>query len=150
MISIKSAKPINLKCKEPGYAEFPDLLFGIANDIIYFDATSYLQKKARSLTEADFLKQYEHQIRAIQSTYEMKDSDVCKLNTDGHLLIESNFAHLFISFVEPGYLAHMCGLMQEILTNGFAISDTYLIHIMRERWSPDTIKKVIDENGPET
>ena len=150
MISIKSAKPINLKCKEPGYAEFPDLLFGITNDSVYFDATSYLQKKARSLTEADFLKQYEHQIRAIQSTYEMKDSDVCKLNTDGHLLIESSFAHLFISFVEPGYLAHMCARMQELLINGFSLSDTYIARTVRERLSPDTIKRVIDDNGPET
>ena len=150
MISIKSAKPINLKCTEPGFAEFPDLLFGTTNDGVYFDATSYLQKKARPLTEADFLKQYEHQIRAIQNTYEMKDSDVCKLNTDGHLLIESSFAHLLISFVEPDFLAFVGERIQELLTNGFCVSDTYLAEMMVERFTPEIVKKVFEDNGSET
>ena len=147
MIPIRSAKPINIKCTEPGFVEFPDLLFGATNDSVYFDATDYLQKKARSFTETDFLKQYEHQIRAIQSAYKMEDKDVCKLDMDGHLLIESNFVHLFISFVEPNYLAYMCDRMQELMVSGFSVSDTYLEESARIRIMPEILKMVDKNNG---
>lgn len=146
MLHIKSAKPINLKCKEQGIAEFPDMLFGNTSEGIYFDASAYLQTKAPSLTVPDFFQQYDHQIMSLMKTYDIKDSDVCKINNDGHFLIDSNFVYLFISFVEPDFLAYMCDRIHELFTDGFCISDTYILRAATNRLTPEILNTIRD-NG---
>lgn len=142
MLNIKSASPIKLTCKELGLAEFPDLLFGNTSDSTYFDATDYLQKKDPTLTVPDFLKQYENQILSLMQTYNMKDSDVCKINSAGHFLIESNFVYLFISFVEQDFLAYMCERIHELFTDGFCVSDTYILKAADSRLTPEILNTI--------
>lgn len=142
MLNIKSASPIKLTCKELGLAEFPDLLFGNTSDSTYFDATDYLQKKDPTLTVPDFLKQYENQILSLMQTHDMKDSDVCKINSAGHFLIESNFVYLFISFVEQDFLAYMCERIHELFTDGFCVSDTYILKAADSRLTPEILNTI--------
>ena len=102
-----SGKPINTKCNEQAFPEFPDLLFGATTDNgSVFDATSYLQNN--SLTVDDFLQTCGFQIQALIKSYELDENKCLFINTDGHILIDGSLVYLFLSFVEPDFLAYMC------------------------------------------
>ena len=143
-----SGKPIQLTCSEPALPEFPDLLFGssIDNDISFFDATAYLQNKGLSVTVTDFFQKYEAPIEALMSAYGMEADQICQFNHEGHYLIDGNFAYLFISFVEPDFLAYMCDRIHELFTNGFCISDTYLVQVAKSRLTKNVLETIL-ENG---
>lgn len=143
-----SGKPLDLTCTEPAFPEFPDLLFGNETDggISFFDATDYIQKKQLPVTELDFFKKYEEPIKNIMSSYGIEETQVCQLNREGHHLIDGNLVYLFISFVEPDFLAYMCDRIHELFNNGFCISDTYLAQTAKNRLTKDVLGMIM-ENG---
>lgn len=137
---------IRLKCTEAALAEFPQILFGTdeASNKTYFDATSYLQQLSPSRPLTHFWNQYRPQILALCNAYHIAAEDVCKINEEGHSLIDGNFVYLFISFVEPDFLAYMCDRTHEILTQGISVSDTYLFQSVRNRLSSEVLKQIIE------
>lgn len=141
-----TGKPIQLTCSEPAFPEFPELLFGssIDNDISFFDATAYLQNKGLQLTETEFFQKYETPIQSLMRSYNMDEEQVCKLNHEGHYLIDGNFAYLFISFVEPDFLAYMCDRIHELFSNGFCISDTYLVQVAKSRLTKNVLETILE------
>lgn len=142
-----TGKPINLTCTEPAFPEFPTLLFGktIDGSISYFDATAYLQQKDLQVTVIDFFKQYESPIKALMSTYNIDNTQVCKLNQEGHYLIDGNFTYLFISFIEPDFLAYMFDRIHDMFNNGFCVSDTYLLQQAKHRLTKDVLETITED-----
>lgn len=143
-----TGRPLQLTCSEPAFPEFPELLFGtsIENDISYFDATLYLQTKGLSITAADFFKHYEDPIKALMQAYGIKADCVCRLNVEGHYLIDGNLTYLFISFIDPYFLAYICDRIHELFKAGFCISDTYLVQEAKSRLTKDVLETIL-ENG---
>lgn len=141
-----SGNPIKLTCSEPAFPEFPDLLFGgsIDNGIYVFDATAYLQNKGLQITPMDFFNKYEEPIRQLMSSYKMEETQICKLNHEGHHLIDGNLAYLFISFVEPDFLAYMCDRIHDLFSNGFCISDTYLVQAAKNRLTKNVLETILE------
>lgn len=140
-----SGKPIALKCTEQALPEFPELLFGTTTDNgSVFDATSYLHNS--SLTVDDFLQTCEFQIKALIKSYELDENKCIFINTEGHILIEGSFVCLFLSFVEPDFLAYMCDRCYDLFTNGVAVSDSYLLEHAYARLDKESINKIKD-NG---
>lgn len=128
-----AGKAIDLKCTEPLFPEFPEMLFGRQIDgQIFFDATAYIKSKRLSLSVDAFLKKYEGPISDIISTLQLNEDGVCYLNTEGHILIESSLVYLFISFVNPPFLLYIFDRMDELFSNGFAVSDAYLLRKARQ------------------
>ncbi|MDR1090953.1 MAG: hypothetical protein LBL79_07740 [Prevotella sp.] len=141
-----SGKPIDLKCTELAIPEFPDLLFGTSSENgTFFDATAYIQKKQPSLNGNDFFKDYKAQIESLCEVYQIENKDdICKLNTEGHLLIDGTFLYLFISFVEPDFLAYMCERMDNLFTTGFCISDTLIYNLAKHRLPGESLEKITE------
>lgn len=140
-----SGKPINTKCDEQAFPEFPDLLFGTTTDNgSVFDATSYLQNN--SLTVDDFLQTCGFQIQALIKSYELDENKCLFINTDGHFLIDGSLVYLFLSFVEPDFLAYMCDRCHDLFTNGVAVSDSYILEHAFVRLDRESINKIKD-NG---
>lgn len=136
---------IILQCKEQSFPEFPNLLFGKGeNNRSYFDATYYLSKKTDSVSVQTFFNQYRYQIKSLCDTYDIKDDNVCLINGEGHYLIDGTFVFLFISFVEPDFLAYMCDRTFELFANGIAVSDTYLLQAARSRLSKEILAAISD------
>ncbi len=130
---------------EHAFPEFPDLCFGTTSEgISVFDAQDYLQKHKPSSTVEDFFKQYEVPIRTLMTSYEIKEENVCLLSKESHLLIDGSLIYLFIAFVEPDFLAYMCERMQEMFSNGFCISDTYLLGKAHQRLSAEALQAMIN------
>lgn len=142
-----AGKAIDLKCTEQLFPEFPDMLFGKQSDgvSLYFDTTKYLKSKRLSCSVDEFLKSYEAPINAVISTLNLPEDEVCFLNTEGHILIESSLIYLFISFTDPTFLLYIFNRIDELLNNGFAVSDTYLLRKARERIPKEVL--IREEDG---
>jgi hypothetical protein len=144
-----SGKPVDLSCTEHAFPEFPDLLFGTTpdNGTTYFDATDYLQSKDLSITVADFFERYKTQIKSLQQSYLIQENEICKINQKGNSLIDSNFVYLFISFVEPDFLAYINDRIHELFSSGFCISDTYLLRMATERLNKSSFDAIENERN---
>jgi len=80
----------------------------------------------------------------LMTSYEIKEENVCLLSKESHLLIDGSLIYLFIAFVEPDFLAYMCERMQEMFSNGFCISDTYLLGKAHQRLSAEALQAMIN------
>lgn len=141
MLGKLSESQIDLICSEPAFPEFPELLFGtqVESSTQYFDATSYIQKKNPKLSAQGFFDSFGGYIDTLANTYEIRNEDIYKTNLQGHLLIESSFIYLFISYVEPTFMVYMCERMNELFANGICLSDTFLLQSARSRLTKEVI-----------
>ncbi len=136
---------IQLKCEEQSFPEFSNLLFGKSKTgRSYFDATHYLSKMTEPTPLQPFFNQYRYQIKALCDTYNIASDQVCLINQEGHYLIDGIFVFLFISFVEPNFLAYMCDRTFELFAHGVAVSDTYLVTAARSRLSKEVLTAISD------
>lgn len=141
-----TGKPIQLTCTELAFPEFPALLFGNKTDNgnSFFDATLYIQNKNLAITVLDFFRKYEEPIQALINSYGIEEDQVCVLNQEGHYLIDGNLTYLFISFVEPDFLAYICDRIQDLFTTGFCVSDTYLVQTAKNRLTKNVLEAMIE------
>lgn len=132
--------------KEQSFPEFPDLLFGVTVEgISVFDASDYIQKHKPSASVTDFFEQYKVPILSLVEAYHIKEDEVCMKNPDGHLIVDGSLVYLFISFVQPDFLAYMCDQMQRMFTTGFCASDSYIYGLAKQRLSKDVLQEMINE-----
>lgn len=143
---------IDLKCTEQMFPEFPELLFGRQIEggatlaRVYFDASKFAESKGLPFTSVEiFLKAYEAPISAIIDTLKLPEADMCRMNTEGHVLIESSLLYLFISFVEPRFLLYIFDRMDELFATGFTVSDTYLLSRARVRLPMEVLTAIKDD-----
>lgn len=144
MLGKQSDSEIQLKCTEQAIPEFPNLLFGTQIDtgISYFDATSYIQKTAPDKSVNNFFVEYKHLIARLCNSYDIKNDDVCKINEQGHYLIDGNFSYLFISFVEPNFLAYIFDRIHDLFSNGIVVSDSYIAQMAKKRLSQEVLLEI--------
>lgn len=133
-----------LQCQIIRYREFPDLLFGKLQDsqFFYFDATHYIQKKGdvRKHNIRDFQISFQHWITAAKKTYEIQPEDlmICDEAT-GHILIDECLALPFLVYIDPGFGMYIMERISEMLINGVAVSDTWLIQATRLRFTTEEL-----------
>ena len=136
---------IKLKCKEPSFPEFTNLLFGQNEDgRSFFDATYCLSKTTEPQPINAFFSQYRYQIKALCDTYEIDNNQVCLINEEGHYIIDGTFVFLFIAFIHPDFLAYMCDRTFELFAHGVAVSDTYLLSAARRRLPGEVLTAISD------
>lgn len=140
---------IKLKCTERSFPEFPNLLFGtqIDNGNVFFDATFYIQKKCPNTPIQKFFGDYRAQINSLCNSYGIRHTDFCKINEQGHYLIDCRFTYLFLAFVEPDFLAYMCDRTHELFAYGIVVSDTYLVQKARKRLTREVLIKLCGDEG---
>lgn len=140
--------PIKLTCSEQAFPEFPDLLFGKTTDgITVFDATHYLQKQSPASTLDEFFAWYEVPIVALQAAYSISEGKIHFINEDGHHLIESNFVYLFIAFVEPSFWGYMFDRIHDMFSNGFCVSDSYILSLAQARLPKEVLIQAMNEQN---
>ena len=141
-------KPFEIVCKEQSLPEFPGLLFGVSSDnaLMYFNASAYLRSIGSDLKIADFLSSYDPLIKAIQQVYSIKDDEVCRLDMEGNYLIEVDFIYLYICFTDHQFAGYITERLNDLFSNGVAVSDSYLWQEARARLSGGTLKQMLDES----
>jgi hypothetical protein len=143
-------KKIN-PCIESRYREFPEVLFGKSceDDMVYFDATHYLEQKRKTLNDAieTFEQKSEMFISALCEVYEMsKEEIIVRDEKTGHLLIEESLALLFVAYIDPGFAVYMLERLSEMLLTGLVLSDSAIAIIVRERFTRDDVSDIFENS----
>lgn len=131
------------------YREFPELIFGTtANGTNYFDATLYIEHKGNINIHSpvDFIRKFSFWFDSFKIAYEMSDNEL--IATDemtGHVLIDESMALLFMAYIDPQFGAYMIDRVSEMLLNGTVLSDSHILHIIRDRLTKETLSNLIKE-----
>lgn len=134
----------NIKCNVSAFPEFPNLLFGesIDKSVQYFNASDYIKQLGfDGYSPESFLSAYFHPISALASALRLREDRLCIRNAEGQILLDSNLVYLFISYVNPDFLAHLNNRIDELFKQGFCVSDTYLYRNFNSRIAPESTNK---------
>lgn len=143
-----------LECKEQALPGFPTLTFAtIPNGPLVFDSTFYYL--ANELTEVDyrtFQRLNKRYIQAFIDNTDTKASELFYLNKDGHILMHHELTFLFLSFAQPELAAYFNGILGELMANGVAYSDSFVMSLAYNRIPTASLQAIIkerEENGEE-
>lgn len=136
-----------LECKEVLLPAFPELHFGdITEDVTVFDSTAYYQE--RNLDEIDhriFQRVNKKYIESFVKYSEVDKSSLFFTNKDGHVLMNKELTFMFLAFAEPMLATYFNGLLGDIMANGVAYSDGYIMNMAAQRIPTDVLRQIIDE-----
>lgn len=126
-------KEEKIPCRIIRYREFPDLLFGTLREDgpVYFDATRFIQAKgdARRHNVRDFRVAFHHWATALADAYGIdREKMIIRDEASGHLLIDECLALLFVVYIDPAFGVYLLERVDELLSGGFTVSDTWLVH----------------------
>ena len=137
-----------LPCLNIRYGEFPDILFGETDGVVYFDATHYAQVK--KVSEMSVLLEFDHHfmwwMKIFEKIYGISIEDMIIQDADsGHVLFEESLVLLFIAYLDPNFSVYMLERISEMLINGLVLSDTVLMAPMKERFRKEDVIKFYGE-----
>lgn len=136
-----------VECEESLIPGFPELHFGdITENLTVFDSTAYYQE--RGIDEIDY-----HSLQRINKRYiesliqygDAKANDLFFLNKDGHILMNKELAFMFLAFATPMLAVYFNGLLGDIMANGVAYSDGYIMALASNRIPTYYLKEIIKE-----
>lgn len=140
----------SVPCREVRYREFPELLFGTSpeNGMAYFDATHYILSKgdSREHNIQNFKLSFHLWIEAAIKAYGLdRDLLIIRDEATGHVLIDECLALLFVVYIDPNFGIYMQERMSELLSAGFAVSDTWLVHNAGFRFSRQELFNLLND-----
>lgn len=137
-----------IECNENMLPAFPTLKYGqIPNGPLVFDATLF-SKNNPEMDYKTFQRTNKRYIEAIaQYTENTKTSELFYINRDGHILIHHELTFLYIAFVEPELAVYFNGLIGEIMAEGVAYSDDFIVSLAAQRVPSDILQKIIDSRN---
>lgn len=142
-----------LECKEQLISAFPELRYGdISENLSVFDSTAFYAE--RNIEEVDYKTFQRINKRYIESFIQYGDAEKSKLfflNKDGHILMNKELTFLFLAFAEPMIATYFNGLLGDIMVNGMAYSDGYVMALASQRIPTDVLQQIINErnNAPQ-
>ena len=123
------------------YVELPDLLFGEVMGVSVFNASAYLRNSKNEKTIDRFRQEKNEIISEYAKILELDVDQFFLRDASGDTLVRGELALLFISYVSASFNIYCNVIMDELLLNGFVVSDRYLTITAARRLS----KKVFEE-----
>lgn len=142
-----------LECKEQLISAFPELQYGdISESLTVFDSTAFYTE--RNIEEVDYRTFQRINKRYIEGFIKyggVKQSELFFLNKDGHILMNKELTFLFLAFAEPMIATYFNGLLGDIMVNGMAYSDGYIMALASQRIPTDILQQIINDrnNAPQ-
>lgn len=138
-------------CRDIRYREFPDLLFGSLAEEgpFYFDATHFIISRgdARRHSVDGFRAAFRHWITMLCETYGTDAGELfVRDGTSGHMLVDECLALLFVVYVEPAFGAYLLERMEEMMSSGFTVSDTWLATVSSRRFTKEELTQFFRES----
>lgn len=138
-----------LECSEQALPDFPTLLFGtVPNGPLVFDSTAFYE--ANNIAEIDykiFQRINKRYIEGFINNTELKASDLFFINHDQHILMNHELTFLFLAFAEPSLAAYFNGLIGEVMANGVAYSDGFVLSMASQRIPTDILQQIINNRN---
>ena len=127
------------------FGEFPDLLFTNSNDGNELcDATKFIESRGCTDSHSvdDFVLVCKPWVDAICTNYSLEKVTVIAPN--GHILIDSSLALLFVSYIDAEFGVYVYERMAELLISGIILSDTTLALMAKDRLTKEVLLNLID------
>ena len=130
---------------------FPDLLFGTLREDgpVYFDATRFIQAKgdARRHNVRDFRVAFHHWATALADAYGIdREKMIIRDEASGHLLIDECLALLFVVYIDPAFGVYLLERVDELLSGGFTVSDTWLVQAAGLRFTKEELTQILEQH----
>ncbi len=135
-----------LKCEELGIPDIPTLKFGkLENEKIVFNATAHLKEIGREVDYRDFSRAMRFWIEQLAKGYGLPISELFYQNPNGDQLYSEILVHIFLMFLDPEIIIYYNDLVDDVMANGMAFSDSFVLELAKTRLTPDLIK-VLNDN----
>lgn len=136
-------------CDQQLLSDIPTLLYGnIQDGALVFDSTAFYE--SNGIDEIDYVtfqrlnKRY---ISGFIDNTSLKASELFFMNTDGHILMNHELTFLFLSFANPTLAAYFNGMIGELMSNGVAYSDGYVLALASERVPTEYLQQIIKDRN---
>ena len=135
-----------VKCDEKLLADVPDMRFGnIGKDRVVIDASFHSSQSLNStFNETKFMTCNRAWIETLAKSSNLPLSELFYRNTDGHILMVRELAMIYLMWADGNMLVYMVNLLEDALTDGFAISDGLLVSMIHSK-VPDRVLETILE-----
>lgn len=139
-----------LECKDELLHDFSDLKYGTIGSFSVFDATRFCAERGiESFDYKIFQRVNKWRIEALIKYADVDRSSIFHLNHDGHILIHHELTFLFLSFVLPSLSVYFNGLIGELLSNGVAYSDGFVVSLAAQRIPTELLQQIINDRKDE-
>lgn len=136
-------------CDQQLLPDIPTLLFGTINDgALVFDSTAFYN--SNEIEEIDykiFQRLNKRYIEGFIDNTSLKGTDLFFLNTDSHVLMNHELTFLFLSFANPTLAAYFNGLIGELMSNGVAYSDGFVLSLASDKIPTEYLQQIINERN---
>lgn len=133
-------------CDKIGIPDVPQLKFGTYKKYNLFNLTQYLivigNKEDNYRTLSRFLSGW---IEAFSRVYEIPIKDMFYQNPNGDELVNGVLVYLFLICLDDKFMMYVNDLIDDVLTDGIAFSDSFIYMTARQRLSNKTLKSITNE-----
>ncbi len=138
-----------LECSEQALPDFPSLLFGQTPDgVLVFDSTAfYFANKLEEIDYKIFQRINKRYIEGFINNSELKSTQLFYINRDQHILIHHELTFLFLAFADPNLAAYFNGIIGEIMSNGVAYSDSFILSMTSQRVPTSILQQIINDRN---
>lgn len=139
--------PTKLDCKDILLPAFSNLMFGnIHEGLDVFDSTEFYS--AMNIAEIDyktFQRINKRYLEGLIRNAGLNTSELFFANADGHILMNKEFTFLFLAFAVPDLASYFNGLLGEIMAEGVAYSDDFVVSLAAQRIPTDILQRIVED-----
>ena len=84
-------------------------------------------------------------IDAVCKTYSLDPDKIAVIAPNGHVLIDSSLALLFVSYIDTEFCVYVYERMADLLISGIILSDTTLALMAKDRLTKEVLLNLIDK-----
>ena len=141
-----------VECSEPLLEDFPSLKgCSIAFNTEVFDATCFCEEaKIEEPDYSMFYSKCSYLIDAKLKSDGLKLSEIFYKNKDGHTLIHTSIALIYMQCVMPELSVYFYNLLITCLVNGIAFSDSFAIKLAAAQLPDDVLNEIINSRNNAT
>lgn len=135
-----------VKCEMIALPDFPAIKFGNYGRYNLFNLTEYLKSLGNTSDNYRTLSRpLMGWIEKLTSDYGIPVQELFYKNPNGDELVNGVLLYLFLFQLQDGFMRYANDLLDDILVDGFAYSDSYIFTLAKNRLTPDILQKLADE-----
>lgn len=136
-------------CEEVGIPDLPALRFGHLEDgTLVFNASEYLKQNGKELDYREFSRAMRFWIEQMAKGYGISTANIFFANPDGSELYHEILVYLFMMYLDPAIIMYFNNMIDDLMTNGMAFSDSFILELATTRLPAEMIQ-IRNLNGTE-
>ena len=130
-------------CEEVGIPDLPALRFGHLEDgTLVFNASEYLKQNGKELDYREFSRAMRFWIEQMAKGYGISTANIFFANPDGSELYHETMVYIFLMYINPDMVSYFNDLIDDVMTNGIAFSDSFIMELASTRLPEEMLKTI--------